>query len=444
MNTKSLQAAIDEDGSPVNLLWKPNSQPWSPPGVPPEFSGWREEQRAAYETVALSDLSHHIPYLLIEGPDALRLLRDTVVNDVDNFAIDQAKQIVAVNADGLFVGDGILTREGDEKFTLCAVPYVESWIHYHGETGDYDVELEVIPDASGRHGADPKLFRYQVQGPNALELVERVFGGPLPKTKFFHSTRVELDGRPIQALRHGMTGQPGYEFYGAWADHEVLLDALLEKGADLGVVRVGAMAYSLNALESGWFPVPTPAIYDAPQLKAYREWVPAMSFEGMMPLKGSFYSPDIADYYVTPYDLGYGKLIKSTHDFIGRDALERLKDGPVRHKVTLVIDPADARAVWGDPEIGFVQSYGRYRVEDGDELVGVGVYTATMAHRGTVMCMALVDASHAEPGTRVTFVWGEHPGGDTDPDPSEFTRISATVQPSPYDEFARTSYRANA
>ena len=394
--------------------------------------------------MALSDLSHHIPYLVIEGRDALELLRDCVVNDVDTFAIDQAKQIVAVNNDGYFVGDGILTRESDDKFTLCAVNYIETWIRYHGENGDYDVTFENIPDAAHRFGADPVLFRYQVQGPHALELVEKVFGGPIPKTKFFHSVRVELEGRSFHALRHGMTGQPGFEFYGAWADHKVLFDALLHHGEHFGLVRVGAMAYSLNALESGWYPIPTAAIYDQPELKDYRESIPAMSFEGMMPLKGSFYSPDIADHYVTPYDLGYGRLVKFNHDFIGREALERLKDEPSRVRVTLVFDEADARAVWGDPELEFVQSYGHYRVEDGDDLVGLGVYVGTMAHRGTVMSLALVDAAHATPGTRVTFVWGEHPGGDATPDPASFTRISATVEASPYDEFARTGYRANA
>jgi vanillate/3-O-methylgallate O-demethylase len=444
MNDKSLQSAIDQAGSPVSLWWKPNSKPWSPPGVASEFTGWRGEQAAAYETAALSDLSYHIPYLFIEGPGALPLLRDYVVNDLDNFVMHQAKQVVAVNAGGQFVGDGILTRDGDEKFTLSAVPYIESWLQYHGETGDYGVRFEVVPDASLRNGADPRLFRYQVQGPNALELVDRVFGGPLPRTKFFHSTPVELQGRTFRALRHGMTGQPGYEFFGDWADHDVILNALLEHGEDLGLVRVGAMAYSLNGVESGWIPVPTGAIYDSPDLKPCREWVPAMSFEGMAPLKGSFYSPDIADYYATPYDLGYGRLVKFNHDFLGREALERLKDQPARERVTLVFDREDAQAVWGGPEIGFVQSYGRYRVEDGGDLVGIGFYTGSIAHAGTVMNLALINASHATPGTRVTFVWGDHPGAGADPDPSQFTRISATVQPSPYNEFARTGYRANS
>ena len=40
---------------------------------------------------------------------------------------------------------------------------------------------------------------------------------------------------------------------------------------------------------------------------------------------------------------------------------------------------------------------------------------------------------------------GEHPGGDVDPEADlGFKRIRATVQPSPYNEYARTKYRAEA
>ena len=46
MTTPSLQDGIDQAGSPVKLLWKPNAQPFKVPVVPPEFAGWREEQEA--------------------------------------------------------------------------------------------------------------------------------------------------------------------------------------------------------------------------------------------------------------------------------------------------------------------------------------------------------------------------------------------------------------
>ena len=58
-------------------------------------------------------------------------------------------------------------------------------------------------------GNDPWQFRYQVQGPRARDLVETVFGGPLPPAKFFHTTPVTLDGMSFSALRHTWPGRTG-------------------------------------------------------------------------------------------------------------------------------------------------------------------------------------------------------------------------------------------
>ena len=59
----------------------------------------------------------------------------------------------------------------------------------------------------------------------------------------------------------------------------------------------------------------------APEEREYREWLP-LSQVGS--LGGSFVSDDITDYYVTPYDIGYGHIVKFDHDFLGREALERM------------------------------------------------------------------------------------------------------------------------
>ncbi|MGH3269855.1 MAG: hypothetical protein ACRDN1_12485 [Trebonia sp.] len=74
----------------------------------------------------------------------------------------------------------------------------------------------------------------------------------------------------------------------------------------------------------------------------YRKYLGLYSFEGQNPLYGSFFSDSIEDYYVSPYELGYGRSISFGHDFIGRDALLKAKDTVRRTKVTLVFDPADA------------------------------------------------------------------------------------------------------
>ncbi|BCY11490.1 aminomethyl transferase family protein [Actinoplanes sp. L3-i22] len=438
MTAPTLQDGIDKAGSPVRLLWKPGAVPWTPEVVDREYAGWRTEQRAWHEGVAVSNLSHHMYDMVIEGPDATKLLAAVSANNYETFAIGQAKQIVPVTERGFIVTDGILAREAEQRYLLSGIPASQHWVQYHGEQGGYDVSFTTDPSSAYRRDhADPGLFRYQVQGPLAQQLVESVFDGPLQPTKFFHWTPVALGGRTFKALRHGMAGQAGYEFIGDWADGDFVLESLLTAGEPLGVIRVGALAYTTASVESGWIPSPTPGIYTDPALEDYRRWVPLFGIEGQRPLHGSFHSADIEDYYVTPYELGYGRLIHLGHDFIGRDALLKARDNVRWQKVTLVLDNDDVRRVLGD-DPGFVLSYSRHRIETNHGLAGTTYHLATLDPYRSVLALSLVSPEFATPGTQVEVVWGEHPGDGSSP---EFPRIRATVQPAPYNEHARTRYR---
>jgi hypothetical protein len=117
-------------------------------------------------------------------------------------------------------------------------------------------------------------------------------------------------------------GQPGWELFGSWEDGEAVRDAIVEAGQEFGIRQVGARAYPTSCLESGWIPSPLPAIYVGDALKEYRQWLSGKSYEVMASLGGSFYSNNITDYYLNPYELGYGPFVKFDHDFIGRAAVE--------------------------------------------------------------------------------------------------------------------------
>jgi vanillate/3-O-methylgallate O-demethylase len=441
MAAPSLQNGIDQAGSPVHLLWKPDAAPWLPEGVQPEYAGWRQEQHAWHAGVAISDLSHHMFDTVIEGPDATKLLTAVSANNYESFAVGQAKQFIPVTADGYIVTDGILLREAPERYTLSGIPAAQHWVRYHGERGGYDVSFTTDPSTAFRNGAAPALFRYQVQGPLAKDLVETVFGGPLPAAKFFHSVPVTLDGRHFRALRHNMAGQDGFEFIGTWVHAEAVKETLLTAGEQFGLVHVGARAYASASVESGWIPSPVPGIYTGPDLADYRRWLPLYGIEGQRPLHGSFFSEHIEDYYCTPYELGYGRSVSFNHDFIGRAALEKARDSTRRAKVTLVFHPADVRTVLG-PDPGFYLTYARHRVTAGESLVGLTHQTATIDPAGTILSLTLIDTRYAGPGTEVAVVWGEHPGPGTDPGADlGFPRIRATVQPAPFDAHARKQYR---
>lgn len=444
MTTPSVQDGIHQAGSPINLLWKPDSPAWFPEVVEREYAGWSEEQTAWHDSVAISDLSFHMSDTFIQGPDATRLLSEVTANNYENFAVNQAKQIVPVTERGLLVMDGILMRDAVDRYTLSGIAVAQNWVKYHADQGGYDVTYETNVESAYRGGADPALFRFQIQGPLALELVERAFGAPIPETKFFHATPVSLGGRTFRALRHGMAGQAGYEFIGEWADGAAVKEALMTAGEPLGLVSVGALAYPTSGPESGWIPAPTPAIYTDADLLDYRKHLGLFTFEGQAGIHGSYFSPDIEDYYISPWEIGYGRSISFNHDFIGRDELQAAKATVHRTKVTLVFNNEDVIRVTGD-DTSFLYDMGRQRVESADGLIGMTYTAARLAPYNAVLSLAVIESEFATPGTEVSVVWGEHPGPGTDPDADlGFPRIRATVAPVPYNEVARTQYRQNA
>ncbi|MDE2221070.1 MAG: aminomethyltransferase family protein, partial [Gammaproteobacteria bacterium] len=415
MAAPNLQEAIEKAGSPVKLLWKPNAKRWTVPVIKPEYVGWREEQAAWRDGVALSDLSHHMSDLFVEGPDATRLLRTVSANDYESFEIGRAKQFIPVTAEGHLITDGILFREAQDRYVLSGVPAAQTWVQYHALKDDYAVTCALDPDSGNRKVGNPVLFRYQIQGPRAIEMLASAFGGPLPTPRFFHSAPVTLAGRTFRCFRHGMAGQPGYEFIGDWRDAEAVKDHLMEAGKAFGMAHVGGLAYYTNGIESGWIPTPTPGIFSAPELADYRRFISLFSYEGQKPLHGSYFSENIEDYYVSPWEMGYSRSISFNHDFIGRAALEKARDQVRRTKVTLVLNVDDVRRVFGD-DPGFLLSYARYRIESGNKRIGMTFYTGFIDPVGTVLALSLIDRQYAQAGTEVTLVWGEHPGSGTAPD----------------------------
>lgn len=454
MSHRSLEDLLQAAGNPVDLLRNSKIGPYVYPKVPSEFTNWRDEQRAWRETSAFFDQCHHMTDVYFEGPDVIKLLSDFGVNTFGNFAVNKAKQFVACNHDGYVIGDAILFGLAENRVSLVGRPSVMNWLQFHGESGGYNVTI----DRDERSAVNPggrKLYRYQVQGPTALEVLEKANGGPLPPIKFFNMGEVTIAGRTVRALHHGMSGVPGLELFGPVAEGEEIKAALLKAGQDFGLRQVGSRAYATNTLESGWIPCPLPAIFTGDKMKPYRQWLPADWYEGTGSLGGSFASQNIADYYVTPYDLGYGPHVKFDHDFVGREALENMAAHPTRKKITLAWNGDDVARVFGtmfrkgekskyiDLPLSNYATWPYDTVSRGGKTVGVSTFSGYSANESSMLSLGMIDIEHSEPGTEVTLVWGEPDGGSSKPVVERHvqTEIRATVAPAPYAEVVRASYR---
>ncbi|MET8004437.1 syringate O-demethylase [Nonomuraea glycinis] len=452
----SLQDILN--GANTNLAHYFRNLPAGPnayPGVPPEYTNWRDEQQAWQNTCVLFNQSYHMVELLVEGPDALKLLSYLGVNSFAKFPVDTAKQFVPVTPEGYVIGDVILFHLAENSFNLVGRIPAINWVRFHAETGGYDVETTLDERSAAR--PDPfnrRNYRYQIQGPNASKVIEKVTGASAPELKFFRMTTMEIAGRTVRALRHGMAGQPGYELFGPWAEGEAVHEALVKAGEEFGMRLVGGRAYSSNTLESGWIPSPLPAIYTGESLKAYRQWLPSNGYEANASIGGSFVSDDIEDYYLTPWDLGYGNFVKFDHEFIGREALEAKAAGPHRKKVTLALDNADflkvvesqiergSNAKWVEYPSAVYSMHPYDLVKAHGEPAGISTWIGYSSNERKMLTLAMLDVEHAEPGAQVSLVWGEPDGGSKKltVEPHTQVEIGATVSPVPYTEVARKIY----
>src|SRR5208282_3489311 len=119
---KSLEDLLQSVGNPVKLLRNSQTGPYVYPVVPPEYSNWRDEQRAWQQTCVLFNQSYHMMDMYIQGPDALRLLSDLGINSFKGFEPNKAKQFVPCNSDGYVIGDVILFYLDKDLFNLVGRP----------------------------------------------------------------------------------------------------------------------------------------------------------------------------------------------------------------------------------------------------------------------------------------------------------------------------------
>ena len=451
MAARNLQDVIDESGNVVQLLRNSQIGAYIYPVVPYEFTNWRREQRAWRETAVLFDQSHHMAELTIRGADALKLVTHNTINSFATFRPNKAKQMVPCSYDGYVIGDGILFYLDENELLFVGRAPVVNWLQFQAETGGYKVDV-IRDDRSPSHprgqAVTRRHYRYQVQGPAAMKVLERLNGGPLPEVRFFDLGSIKILGRPVRALRHGMAGAPGLDVWGPYEQRDEIREAILEAGKDFGLAQVGARAYSSNTLESGWIPSPLPAVYTGEKMRKYREWLPASSYEATGSIGGSFVSPNIEDYYLTPYELGYGPFVKFDHDFIGREALEVRAKEPHRKKVTFAWNADDMTKIYASmfqPEAPFYKYFdlpnANYasssfdKVMVGSKVVGFSMFAGYSFNERTALSLGVVDPQ-IQVGDVLTLLWGEENGGTRKSTVERHQQLEVRVKVSPV-PFAR-------
>ena len=210
--------------------------------MPIQYAGVLPEHAAVRESVGLFDVSH-LGKGVVRGAGAVDFVNDRLTNDLRRVGTGQAQYTLCCDdSSGGVVDDLIAYVRGDEEVFL--VPNAANSSQVVGRLAadaPAGIEVEDLHD---------RLAVLAVQGPRSPELLEAM--GLPTGHDYMAFTAADWQGRRVVVARTGYTGERGYELLPAWDDAGDVWDALLEVGADLGVVPCGLGARDTLRTEMGY------------------------------------------------------------------------------------------------------------------------------------------------------------------------------------------------
>lgn len=312
----------------------------------------RADHMAVRENVGWYLFTHQL--VEVEGPDATAFLDWLYAKPIGTLDEGRARYTVMLDEQGIIRDDVVIFRMGPQKYwvsTLYAKKIIP-WYDAHKE--GYDVAYKEITAA---------WDMYSVQGPKALEFVNELAENPVDDLKFFQIAPNKVDGVDVFINRGGFTGEAlGFEVYVAKEQTKDLLASLRAVGEKLG-------ARQLTDIQVMVWTLPTE--------------------------KGYFLMCDLSR--TNPYEVGLDKGIKFDKDFIGKEALLKIKEeGPARKLIGFTTTDEDifipARNIGGPGTPIFI-------AED-DEIGRVTKVTYSYLQNKNIG-YALVETEYAEVGRKV-------------------------------------------
>ena len=257
-------------------------------------AGVMAEHRAVRTACGLFDVSH-MGEFIVRGPQALELVNHVATNDASALAVGPAQYSALWNERGTIEDDCLVYRFADRVMVVVNASNVaKDWEMVTAHGGRFDTTLEDVSES---------MALLALQGPKAQEVLARHTSADLESLAYYHFVEAGVAGAAdVIVSRTGYTGEDGFELYLAAADARRVWDALL---ADGDVQPCGLGARDTLRLEMGM----------------------------------SLYGNDI-DVETNPYEANLGWIVKlKKGDFVGREALERIRaEGVARKLVGFTMD----------------------------------------------------------------------------------------------------------
>ena len=318
--------------------------------LPTSFSGPEKEYQSLINDVTFGDFAAE-RQIEINGPDAYAFVRYIQPRNLENCEIGYCKYIILTDIDGGIVNDACLLRLEENKF----------WI----SPGDGDVILwlQGIAINSGMNVTihEPDVSPLQISGPKAGKLIQKLFDGKHDDLGYYKAEQTSLDNIPMVIARTGWSGELSYELY---LQDRKLGNDLFEK------------------------------VYKAAEEFSGRVIAPnsIRTIEGGLLSYGSDFGREH-----NPFTIGFGRLVDVDQeiDFIGKDALKKIKNEELKEKlVGLEID--------GDPLIKAPENF--WPVNNDDIKVGRISRAAFSPRLKKNIGLAILDIDFTLEGTEVLAV----------------------------------------
>lgn len=319
--------------------------------MPVQYKGILDEARIVRSKAGLFDLGH-MGRVKISGPQATDFLQRLQTNDAAKIAPGRIRYAMILNADGLTQDDILVYRNPqDDGFFLVinAGNTVRDLDIMRRIAADYDV---VVDDCT------QSLGMIAIQGPNSARITQRIASADLAALKYYGWTDTEVCGDAMTISRTGYTGEDGFEIYVPSGREADVWNAFMTAGQDDGLEAIGLGARDTLRHEAG------------------------------MPL----YGHEI-DETTNPLEAGLDFAVKMNHDFVGREALERVTAAGGTGRTLVGLQTTSRRC----PRQG-------YAIAKGGEAIGHVCSGSISPTLGTNIATAYVKNEFAAPGTELEFL----------------------------------------
>lgn len=250
--------------------------------MPVQYRGILDEANTVRQHAGLFDLGH-MGRVKVYGPQAEAYLQRLQTNDAAAIKPGRIRYALLLDDDGLTQDDILLYRNPkDDGFfvVINAGNAVRDLERMHHIAKDFDVTVEDCTRSLGM---------IAIQGPKSQEITQQICSGDLASLGYYAWIDTEVCGVKMTLSRTGYTGEDGFEAYVPSGQEQKVWDAFLQAGAAHGMTAIGLGARDTLRHEAG------------------------------MPL----YGHEIHE-ATNPLEANLGWAVKMNHDFVGKQALERV------------------------------------------------------------------------------------------------------------------------